>query len=180
MARTKTQIRKLELDVTIDAPVEVVFAALSEWTQQHLWMLGTRVEMRKGDGSSVGSEIAAWTGAGPVGFWDTMTITRWEPPYRVDVLHTGKLVRGTGTMEVLALPGNRSRFLWSEDFELPLGALGAIGWPVGKYPLIGGVKASLKKFKMVVERGVLPTQLPTQPPTQLPSQMPTGAPESAS
>ena len=33
-------------------------------------------------------------GAGPVGFWDTMIITRWEPPYRVDVLHTGAVVRG--------------------------------------------------------------------------------------
>lgn len=164
MAAHKVHVRRLELGVTIDAPVEVVFAALSEWTQQHLWMLGTRVEMRKGDGQSVGSEIAAWTGAGPVGFWDTMTITRWEPPYRVDVLHTGKLVKGTGTMEVLALPGNRSRFLWGEDFELPLGALGVVGWPVGKYPLLGGVKASLKKFKEVVERGTLPTQPPRSAP----------------
>ena len=162
MAASKVRVRRLELGVTIDAPVNVVFAALSEWTQQHRWMLGTRVEMRKGDGKSVGSEFAAWTGVGPVGFWDTMTITRWEPPYRVDVLHTGKLVRGTGTMEVLALPGNRSRFLWSEDFELPLGALGAVGWPAGKYPLLGGVKASLKKFKEVVECGELPIEPPVK------------------
>ena len=35
---------------------------------------------------------------------DTMVITRWEPPYRVDVTHTGKVVQGTGTMEVVALP----------------------------------------------------------------------------
>jgi hypothetical protein len=63
-------------------------------------------------------------------------------------------------MEVVALPGGRSRFLWSEDFELPLGALGAVGWPVGKWPLLGGVKASLKKFKDVVESGQLPTKSP--------------------
>jgi hypothetical protein len=156
-SRRPPLVRHLALDITIDAPVDSVFAAFSEWTEQHQWMLGTKVELREGDGKSVGSVIAGWTGVGPVGFWDTMTITHWEPPYRVDVLHTGKLVRGTGTMEVVALPGNRSRFLWSEDFELPLGALGALGWPIGKIPLLEGVKASLKRFKQVVENGSLPT-----------------------
>lgn len=153
----KERLRTLNLDVTINASVETVFDAFSEWTQQHQWMLGTRVEVRKGDGRSVGSEIAGWTGAGPIGFWDTMTITHWDRPYRVDVLHTGALVKGTGTMEVIALPGGRSRFIWSEDFVLPLGVLGAAGWPIGKYPLLGGVKKSLTKFKEVVEAGALPT-----------------------
>ena len=46
-------------------------------------MLGTRVEVTKGDGASVGSELSAFTGLGPVGFLDTMTITRWDAPYRV-------------------------------------------------------------------------------------------------
>ncbi len=150
--------RHLALDVSIDAPVDRVFDAFSEWTEQHRWMLGTRVELRRGDGRSVGSEIAGWTGVGPVGFWDTMTITHWDPPYRVDVLHTGHLVRGTGTMEVVALPGNRSRFLWSEDFELPLGVAGAAGWPLGKWPLVAGVKKSLTRFKAAVERGEIPTR----------------------
>ena len=116
-------------------------------------MVGTRVEIRKGDGESVGSVIAGWSGIGPVGFWDTMEITRWEPPYRVDVLHTGKLVKGTGTMEVVSLPGNTSRFIWSEDFELPLGVLGAVGWPIGKFPLLAGVKKSLKALKREIESG---------------------------
>ena len=97
--------------------------------------------------------IAGWTGAGPLGFWDTMEITRWETPYRVDVLHTGSLVKGTGTMEVIALPGNTSRFIWSEDFELPLGVLGAVGWPLGKYPMLAGVKKSLKALKREIESG---------------------------
>ena len=103
-------------------------------------MVGTRVEVRRGDGRSVGSELAAWSGAGPAGFWDTMTITRWESPYRVDVLHTGSVVRGTGTMEVLALPGDRSRFVWSEDLALPLGIVGRIGWPVVRPAFRVGVR----------------------------------------
>ena len=146
----------LSLDVVVNAPVEAVFDAFTQWARQGEWMLGTRVEVRVGDGRSRDSQIAGWTGVGPVGFWDTMTITRWEPPYRVDVLHTGAIVRGTGTMEVLALPEGRSRFVWSEDLDLPLGSLGRIGWPLVKPAFVAGVKRSLRKFARLVETGTLP------------------------
>jgi hypothetical protein len=85
-----------------------------------------------------------------------MTITRWEPPYRVDVDHTGSVVRGTGTMEVIALPGDRSRFVWSEDLDLPLGALGRAGWPLAKPAFLAGVRRSLLQFGRLVEAGTLP------------------------
>ena len=71
------------LDVVINAPVSAVFVAFSQWSEQGRWMLGTRVEVTKGDGASVGSELSAFTGLGPAGFLDTMTITRWDAPYRV-------------------------------------------------------------------------------------------------
>jgi hypothetical protein len=144
------------LDVLVEAPVERTFAAFTQWSEQGRWMLGTRVEIRAGDGRSVGSELAAWSGAGPVGFWDTMTITRWDAPYRVDVLHTGRVVRGTGTMEVLALPGGRSRFVWSEDLDLPLGLAGRLGWPVARPAFLAGVRRSLEAFARLVEDGTLP------------------------
>ena len=146
----------VSVDVTINAPVDVVFAAFSQWAEQGRWMLGTRVEVRSGDGATIGSQLAAWTGSGPLGFWDTMVITRWEPPYRVDVLHTGHVVKGTGAMEVIALPAGRSRFVWSEGLELPLGVLGRLGWPVARPLLKAGVRRSLKDFGRLVESGVLP------------------------
>jgi uncharacterized protein YndB with AHSA1/START domain len=145
----------VELDVEIAAPPEVVFAAITDWPAQGEWMLGTRVEVRSGDGRSVGSELAAWTGAGPVGFWDTMVITRWDEPHLVDVVHTGSVVRGTGTMEVRPAPGG-SRFIWSEDLDLPLGALGRAGWPAVRPAFLAGVRASLRKFGKLVEAGKLP------------------------
>lgn len=155
MARSEAPAH-VSLDVSIDAPVERVFEAFSQWGEQGRWMLGTAVEVRRGDGRSVGSELAAWTGAGPAGFWDTMVITRWEPPYRVDVEHTGRVVRGTGTMEVVALPGGRSRFVWSEDLDLPLGRAGRLGWPVARPAFLAGVRRSLQAFGRLVESGDLP------------------------
>ena len=142
----------VRLDVTVEAPVDVVFEAFTDGPAQGAWMLGTRVEVRAGDGRSVGSELAAWTGAG-VGFWDTMVITRWDPPYRVDVLHTGAVVRGTGTMEVVALPGGRSRFVWSEQVDLPLGPLGRLGWPLVRPLVLAGVRRSLGSFARRAESG---------------------------
>lgn len=150
---TDTTVR---LDVVVRAPVAVVFDAFTQWSEQGRWMVGTRVEVRSGDGRSVGSELAAWSGLGPAGFWDTMIITRWEPPYRVDVEHTGRVVRGTGTMEVVALPGERSRFVWGEDLSLPLGLLGKAGWPIVRPAFLSGVRRSLKDFARLVEAGQLP------------------------
>jgi uncharacterized protein YndB with AHSA1/START domain len=155
MARSEAPAH-VSLDVSIDAPVGRVFEAFSQWGEQGRWMLGTAVEVRRGDGRSVGSELAAWTGAGPAGFWDTMVITRWEPPYRVDVEHTGRVVRGTGTMEVVALPGGRSRFVWSEDLDLPLGRVGRLGWPLARPAFLAGVRRSLQAFGRLVESGDLP------------------------
>ena len=146
----------LRLDVVVDAPVDKVFAAFTDWTRQGEWMLGTRVETGAQDGIGEGGELRAWTGAGPLGFWDTMRITEWDEPYRVTVEHTGNVVRGTGTMEVVALPGGRSRFIWSEDLDLPLGRLGRLGWPIVRPGFLQGVKASLQAFGRLVEQGVLP------------------------
>jgi len=150
---SRKRVRRLRVSIVIDAPAGKVFDAFTAWTQQDRWMLGTRVEIRTGDGKSVGSVIGGWTGAGPVGFWDTMEITRWEPPYRVDVLHTGSLVKGSRTMEVVALPGHTARFIWSGDRALPIGILGAAAWPVGKFPVVAGVKKSLKALKREIESG---------------------------
>lgn len=136
----------LRLDVVVDAPVETVFAAFTDWERQGEWMLGTRVETTDQGGVGVGGGLRAWTGAGPVGFWDTMRITEWDEPYRVKVEHTGNVVRGTGVMEVVALPDDRSRFIWSEQIVPPLGAFGRVGWRVLRAPFGWGVRKSLRDF----------------------------------
>ena len=137
---------RVELEVQVDAPVARTWAAATDWDKQGEWMLGTRVRGTAQGGQGIGGGVEAFTGKGPLGFLDTMEITAWDPPYRCDVLHTGRVVRGTGTFEVRELDETRSTFCWSEDLELPLGALGRLGWPLVRPLLLSGVRRSLDRF----------------------------------
>lgn len=158
MSPATPQQTRLRLDVIVNAPPEAVFAAMVDWPGQAEWMLGTTVRVTAGSGTAVGDELEAVTGVRGVGVVDTMTITAWDAPRRVDVVHTGRVVRGTGTFEVVALPGGRARMVWTEDLELPLGRVGRLGWPVIRPAFAAGVQRSLRAFARMVEEGVLPRQ----------------------
>lgn len=143
----------LVLRVDVDAPVEQTWAGATDWANQGAWMLGTTVRPTRQGGQGVGGAIAAFTGVGRVGFLDTMDITVWEPPRRCHVLHTGRLVRGTGEFDVEPRGQGLSTFVWREDLELPLGVLGRAGWPLVRPVFAYGVQISLRRFARWVEAG---------------------------
>jgi uncharacterized protein YndB with AHSA1/START domain len=136
--------------VDVDAPPERVWAALTDWVRQGEWMLATDVQTVDGPAQQVGGRLAARTGVPlpggrHLGVLDTMLITRWEPPHRVDVRHTGRVVRGTGVFQVRPR-GTGSTFVWREVLDLPLGAFGAAGWPLVRPAMRAGVRLSLRRF----------------------------------
>jgi hypothetical protein len=135
--------------VDVDASPEQVWAALTDWARQGEWMLATDVRP-VGPAHEVGGRIEARTGlplpgGRHVGVLDPMVITRWEPPLRADVRHTGRVVRGTGVFEVRPR-GAGSTFLWTEQLDLPLGALGRAAWPLVRPATRAGMRLSLRRF----------------------------------
>ena len=141
---------EVTLSVEVDAPPEAVWAALVDWERQGEWMLMTRVRGGHGPGASV----EAFTGLGRLGFLDSMTITDWQPPVRCEVLHTGRVVRGSAAFEVEPLPGGRSRFVWTEWLVLPLGLVGWLGFTLLRPLIVAGVRFSLRRFaRWVPTRG---------------------------
>ena len=145
----------IELEVAIQAPAQKVWDAITNWEAQSNWMLGTKVWSVGGDGTGVGGKIEAFTGVWRIGFLDTMEITAWDPPKRCDVNHTGRVVRGTGTFEVVPTGDSTTKFVWSEDLDLPLGVLGKVGFFFVKPGFVFGVRKSLGKFADQVEQGKL-------------------------
>ncbi len=137
----------IKLEVIVHAPAELVWNRLTDWPSQSEWMLGTKVT---GTGAGVNGEISAFTGIGPIGFLDTMIITRWKPPYRCDVLHTGKIVKGTGSFIVEKIDKNISKFIWIEYLNIPFGFIGRFGFKLVRPLFVLGVQKSLDKFAKYV------------------------------
>jgi Polyketide cyclase / dehydrase and lipid transport len=117
----------LRADTSVAISVERLWDLLVDWPRQREWIPLTRVRTTAGDGRGVGGRIEAWTGVGRVGFLDPMVITRWDPPWSCEVLHTGPTVRGEGGFEVRP-DGVGARVVWWESLEVPWGSVGAVGW----------------------------------------------------
>lgn len=134
--------------VDVAAPAEVVWRTVTDWASQGEWMLGTRVRpIGDGDGRRLGATVEAVTGIGPVAVTDRMEIVEWAPPRRCVVRHLGRVVRGEGVFEVLPLGPERARFRWSERLDLPLGRLGALGWPLVRPAFRAGMAFSLRRME---------------------------------
>lgn len=137
---------EIVIAVDVDAPVESTWAAVTDWERQGEWMLGTTVNMVDESPSGEGTRLVARTGAGPLAVVDEMRITTWQPPHRCQVTHLGRIIRGSAAFEVEQLPDGRSRFVWSEWLDLPLGLLGQYGFLVSRPLFEAGVRLSLQRF----------------------------------
>lgn len=143
----------LSIRVECNAPIEKVWGEIADWSGQGKWMLSTRVWLTSEISEGVGTSIAAFTGPAhriypkfsSFGLLDTMTVTRWEPPYRCDVIHTGKVLKGTGTFRLEATGDNSCTFYWSETIDIHR-ALFLLGAPF----LWVGVRISLARFRRLV------------------------------
>ena len=139
----------LAIRVECDASIEKVWARIADWSSQGEWMLATRVWVTSEITEGVGTSIAAFTGPAHrfyptlsfLGLLDTMTVTKWEPPTRCDVIHTGKVLKGTGTFQLESNGANSTTFHWSETIDIHR-ALFLIGAPF----LWLGVRISLARF----------------------------------
>lgn len=112
-------------------------------------MLQTSVWLTSEIESGPGTEIAAFTGPFHklfprfkfFGVLDTMVVTNWQPPSICDVLHTGKIIKGTGRFEVVAINDQKSLFNWSEIIWAP-----RVIFLILKPALYVGVWISLRRF----------------------------------
>jgi hypothetical protein len=147
----------LELTVEIRQPAKLVWKHLVDWRGQSDWMLQTKVWSELDQDRTIkngkGVLIFAFTGLFPnlypkikLGVLDTMEVTKWQPPTRCDVVHIGRIIRGTGKFELVEKK-NVTTFYWSEEIIAP-----AILLAILKPFILIGVRISLRRFARLVER----------------------------
>jgi hypothetical protein len=139
----------LAISLKIDAPQLKVWKKIADWESQGEWMLQTKVWVTSEKTSGVGTSIAAFTGplykfyprVKSPGLLDLMTVTKWEEPSRCDVVHVGKVLKGTGSFVLTQEGQNVTRFDWSETIEAPR----VIFMLIAPF-LYAGVRISLQRF----------------------------------
>lgn len=140
-------MRPIELSVDIELAADRVWAGLVDWPSHAGWMPLTKVEVVGGGaGHGQGERIIGWTGFRPLAIADRMTITAWDPPRRLDVVKTGRMLKGTAWFEVQSLGADRSRVRWCEELVPPFGAPGRLLSPflsIGTRVVIG---LALRRF----------------------------------
>ena len=139
----------IALTLTLPCDAQRAWYEITDWNKQGKWMLQTSVWLTSEIESGPGTEIAAFTGPFHklfprlkfLGVLDTMVVTNWHPPFICDVLHTGKVIKGTGRFEVVAINDQKSQFNWSEIIWAPRAI-----FLILKPALYVGVWISLSRF----------------------------------
>ena len=115
----------LRITITLPCSQERAWAAIADWESQGNWMLQTKVWVTSQIREGAGTSISAFTGPfykfypkfSSLGLLDTMVVTKWQPPEICDVVHTGKVLKGTGSFALSPINSTSTKFNWSETIE---------------------------------------------------------------
>jgi hypothetical protein len=115
----------LRIRINLPCSQERAWAAIADWESQGNWMLQTKVWVTSQIREGAGTSISAFTGPlykfypkfSSLGLLDTMVVTKWQPPEICDVVHTGKILKGTGSFVLSPINSTSTKFNWSETIE---------------------------------------------------------------
>lgn len=119
---------RIDLEIPTAAPRDVVWDVLVDWERQSEWMLDAKAvhvltQHREGEGVTIRcpTNLLGFT------VQDVMRVTGWIEPSYFEVTHLGRIITGVGAFELEELGPNRTRIVWWEQIDPPLGAVGRLG-----------------------------------------------------
>lgn len=145
---------RLEVTVEAAAPRRTVWDVLTDWERQSEWMLdAVSVEVLTPARHGVGVTIRCPTRLLGVTVDDVMRVTAWDEPARLEVIHLGHVITGSGGFALRELGHTRTRIDWWEEVDPPLGALGEWGATGLVRPILRRIfTRSLTGFAQLAER----------------------------
>lgn len=137
-------------EIDISRPPAFVWPYLVDWERLGEWMLEASdfrllTDVREG----VGVEAEARIRLGPIATRDRVRVTRWEPPWVLEMAHLG-WVKGTGYIELAPTEGGTHVF-WREELHPPWGPIGALGFRLFAPALRRTFVRDLQVLKELVE-----------------------------
>ncbi|MGH8904375.1 MAG: SRPBCC family protein [Egibacteraceae bacterium] len=146
---------RIEASTVIKAPVERVWEVLIDWEAQPRWMVDARsVTVLSSHREGLDVVLSCRTViAGGLVVTDDMVTTAWSEHSTVGVRHLGRLIRGIGAFDLESTPEG-TRFVWWEELDPPLGAVGELVAGAVVVPLTARVfRSSLARLKALCEAG---------------------------
>lgn len=102
----------------VPAPIQEVWEDVARLETHTQWMAdAASIDFVGEQRSGAGTEIVVETRVGPLRTSDRLEFVRWDPPRRMEVLHSG-IVQGSGAF-TLSEEATGTRFTWSEDLHFP-------------------------------------------------------------
>lgn len=144
---------RLRVEVTIQAPPEVVWAHLEDIASHVEWMAdAVSIDFLGSQASGVGARFACRTRILILETTDLMEITDWVPPRLMGVRHAGA-VSGEGRFELRPEDpaGQSTTMVWVERLRFPWWLGGRLGSTVAS-PVLGRIwRANLARLAERVE-----------------------------
>jgi len=131
----------------IDRPPSEVWAYLRDISSHVEWMAdAAEIRFTSATTEGTGTTFECDTRVGPFRLTDVMTITSWVDEAEMGVRHEG-VVTGVGRFTLEPLPGDRTRFTWSERLSFPLWLGGPVGELAAKPVLTAIWRRNLRRLE---------------------------------
>lgn len=136
--------------VDIRRPPQEVWPYLVDWERLDRWMLEAhdfRVTSPSREGTGV--EAEATVRIAGITTRDRIRVTRWEPPWLLELAHLG-WVQGRGYMELSPVEHGTSMF-WREELHPPWGLIGRLGMRLFRPVMRRTFQRDLEALRRLVE-----------------------------
>jgi len=145
-------VPSIQIDVVIGRGMVQTWEELRHIDRHVEWMTDAqRIDFHSEQREGVGTTFDCLTKIGPFAMTDVMTITRWEPPSIMGVVHRG-LVGGTGEFVLTDVQGG-THLRWSEDLRFPWWFGAKLGSWLASPVLRRIWRSNLQRFARMVESG---------------------------
>ncbi len=118
---------RLRVAITVDAPIDVVWAELADLGSHSEWMAdAVAIRFIGSQRSGVGTRMEVPTRVGPMRTTDELVVTEWQPRRALAVEHRGA-ISGAGRFTLRRKRRGRTRVEWRERVRFPWWLGGLVG-----------------------------------------------------